>query len=204
MKNHLSTLLTVAAIMLLISCNGRKEQNEVPEVQNPEALQDESKLRSFSRKGSINLLNELYAELVEKSPELKELEKELSDIQGISYDNQKLFHLYDIKSDQFYANANGFASDIKDSISKKKILAFIENSSKKYDSKTKEIQALVKEIADSHNTIKDNHTILKIVLTLAILEKYQNENLPKTDKFLETIEKQKQLNTKVTAKTPSY
>ena len=75
------------------------------------------------------------------------------------------------------------------SISKKKILAFIENSSKKYDSKTKELQALVKEIADSHNTINDNHTIMKIVLTLAILEKYQNENLPKTDKFLETIEK---------------
>lgn len=203
MKNQLSTLLTVAAIMLLISCNGRKEQDEVPEVQNPEALQDKSELRSLTRKGS-DLVDELYAELVEKSPELKELEKELADFEEVPSVTQNLFYRYDVKSNQFYANANGFASDIKDSISKKKILAFIENSSKKYDSKTKELQALVKEIENSENTIKDNHTIMKIVLTLGILEKYQNENLPKTDKFLETIEKQKQLNAKVTAKTPSY
>ena len=203
MKNYLSTLLTLAAIMLLISCNGRKEQNEVPKVQNPEALQDKSELRSLTRKGS-DLVDELYAELVEKSPELKELEKELADFEEVPSVTQNLFYRYDVKSNQFYANANGFASDIKDSISKKKILDFIENSSKKYDSKTKELQALVNEIADSHNTINDNHTILKIVLTLGILEKYQNENLPKTDKFLETIEMQKQLNAKVTAKTPNY
>lgn len=203
MKNYLSISLTVAAIMLLISCDRKKEQNEVPEVQNPEALQDKSELRSLTRKGS-DLVDELYAELVENSPELKELEKELADFDEVPSVTQNLFYRYDVKSNQFYANANGFASDIKDSISKKKILAFIENSSKKYDSKTKELQALVKEIADSENTIKDNHTILKIVLTLGILEKYQNENLPKTDKFLETIEKQKQLNGKVTAKTPSY
>ena len=203
MKNHLSTLLTLAAIILLISCNGRKEQNEVPKVQNPEALQDKSELRSLTRKGS-DLVDELYAELVEKSPELKELEKELADFEEVPSVTQNLFYRYDVKSNQFYANANGFASDIKDSISKKKILAFIENSSKKYDSKTKELQALVKEITNSENTIKDNHTILKIVLTLGILEKYQNENLPKTDKFLETIEMQKQLNAKVTAKTPNY
>jgi hypothetical protein len=203
MKKHLLSLLVITSIFMMVSCNGNENENRNSEVQNPEALQDEIKLKSLSKRGG-NLIDELYAELVEKTPELKKLETELETFQEMPSETQNIFYNYDRKSSQFYGNATGFANQITDSISKKRILALIKKSNEKYDSESKEINELVKQISNSQNSIQDNHNILKIVLTIPLIEKYQKENLPKKKVFLKTIAEQKELNKKITEKTPKY
>ena len=188
---------------MLVSCNGNENENKNSEAQNPEALQDNIKLRSLSKRGG-NLIDELYAELVEKTPELKKLEAELETFQETQSETQNIFYNYDEKSIQFYKNASGFTNRITDSLSKKRILALIEKSNKKYDSESEEINELVKQISNSQNSIQDNHNILKIVLTIPLIEKYQKESLPKKEVFLKTIAKQKELNKKIIEKTPKY
>ena len=203
MKKHLLSLLVITSIFMLVSCNGNENENKSSEAQNPEALQDNIKLRSLSKRGG-NLIDELYAELVEKTPELKKLETELETFQETQSETQNIFYNYDEKSTQFYKNASGFTNRITDSLSKKRILALIEKSNKKYDSESEEINELVKQISNSQNSIQDNHNILKIVLTIPLIEKYQKENLPKKEVFLKTIAKQKELNKKIIEKTPKY
>ena len=203
MKKYLLSLLVTSSILMIVSCNGNKRENRNSEVENPEALQDDIKLKSLSKRGG-NLIDELYAELVEKTPELKKLETELETFQVTPSETQNVFYNYNGKSNQFYGNATGFANQIGDSLSKKRILALIKKSNEKYDSESKEINELVKQISNSQNSIQDNHNILKIVLTIPLIEKYQNENLPKKKEFLETIAKQKALNQKIREKTPKY
>ncbi|REG98508.1 hypothetical protein [Flavobacterium aquicola] len=203
MKKHLLSLLVISSIFMIASCNGDKRENRNSEVQNPEALQDEIQLKRLTKRGG-NLIDELYAELVEKTPELKKLETEIETFKETPSETQNGFYNYNGKSNQYYGNATGFANQITDSLSKKRILALIQKSNKKYDSESKEINDLVKQISNSQNSIQDNHNILKIVLTIPLIEKYQKENLPKKKEFLETISKQKALNKKITDKTPKY
>jgi|688.fasta_scaffold132080_3 hypothetical protein len=203
MKKYLLSLLVISLIFMTVSCNGNQNENRNSEVQNPEALQDDIKLKSLSKRGG-NLIDELYSELVEKTPELKKLETELESFQETPSETQNVFYNYNGKSSQFYGSANGFANQIKDSLSKKRILELIKKSNEKYDSESKEINQLVKQISDSQNSIQDNHKILKIVLTIPLIEKYQKENLPKKKEFLETIAKQKELIQKISEKTPKY
>ena len=80
MKKYLLSLLIISLIFMTVSCNGNQNENRNSEVQNPEALQDDIKLKSLSKRGG-NLIDELYAELVEKTPELKKLETELESFQ---------------------------------------------------------------------------------------------------------------------------
>lgn len=203
MKKYLLSLLAILSILLVFSCNENKSENNNSEVQNPEALQDDIKLKSLTKRG-VNLIDELYAELVEINPELKKLETELETFQETPSETQNIFFNYNGKSNQYYGNATGFANQISYSISKKRIIALIKKSNEKYDSQSKEINELVKEISNSQNSIQGNHNILKIVLTIPLIEKYQKENLPKKEKFLETIVKQKAMNKKITEKTPKY
>jgi hypothetical protein len=178
MKKYLLSLLVISLIFMTVSCNGNQNENRNSEVQNPEALQDDIKLKSLSKRGG-NLIDELYSELVEKTPELKKLETELESFQETPSETQNVFYNYNGKSSQFYGSANGFANQIKDSLSKKRILELIKKSNEKYDSESK-------------------------VLTIPLIEKYQKENLPKKKEFLETIAKQKELIQKISEKTPKY
>lgn len=203
MKKYLFSLLVISSVFIIVSCNGNKDGSENSEVQNSEALQDGIKLKSLSKRGG-NLIEDLYAELVEKTPELKELETELETFQETPSETQNIFYNYNGKSNQFYGNATGLTNQITDSLSKRRILALIKKSNEKYDSESKEIKELVKEISNSQNSIQDNHTILKIVLTIPLIENYQKENSPKKKHFLETIAKQKALNKKIEEKTPKY
>ena len=182
MKKYLLSLLVISLIFMTVSCNGNQNENRNSEVQNPEALQDDIKLKSLSKRGG-NLIDELYSELVEKTPELKKLETELESFQETPSETQNVFYNYNGKSSQFYGSANGFANQIKDSLSKKRILELIKKSNEKYDSESKEINQLVKQISDSQNSIQDNHKILKIVLTIPLIEKYQKKIYQKRKSF---------------------
>lgn len=203
MKKYLLSSFLISTIFILVSCDRSKQENRNSNVENPEALQDNIKLKNLTKRGG-NLVDNLYSELVEKTPELKKLETELEAFQETPSETQNIFQNYDGKSNRFYGNATGFANQITDSLSKKRILAFIKKSNEKYDSESKELKELVKQISNSQNSIQDNHNILKIVLTIPLIEKYQKENLPKKNEFLEIIAKQKALNQKIKQKTPKY
>jgi len=193
-------LLIIFIFVFFISCNENKQQTENNEIQTPKSLQDDSGLKSLKRGG--NLVNELYNELVEKSPELKKLESDLEEFQNIPSETQTIFYNYNGKSSIFYGNAEGLANQIKDSLTKKRVLEMIKRSNDKYNLKSKDIDQLVKQISSSETTIEDNHNVLKIALTIPLIEKYQDENLPKKEKFVETISKQKDFNDKILSNTP--
>ncbi len=96
------------------------------------------------------------------------------------------------------------AASITDSLLKNKILLLIKASNNKYLAKTSMLNTLMNQINTNDATLSDHHEILKIVLTIPMIEKYQDENMPDEKEFKEKIKQQEELIKVVDSLTPPY
>jgi hypothetical protein len=194
--------ITIFSLIILASCGRKETNNGNSKNEIPEALQEGSIDLKRYAKWNNNLTEELYQELVNKSPELKSLETEIEEFNP--NETQDKFLKYNQKSDNYYRSAENYAKAITDSVTKNKILDLIKKSGEKYSGKTIELNSLLKNIHEKQNSINDYHNILKIVLTIPIIEKYQNENLPTKSEFEKVIENENKLIEKTKKITPKY
>ncbi|QBZ98252.1 hypothetical protein [Flavobacterium sangjuense] len=191
-------LLLLLTVITLFSC--KNERAEAPNKKEiPEALKEKVSFRSGSRG---NLVEELYQELVLNTPELQQLESDIDNLD--TRETLDGYYSYNRKSIDFYASARNQAELIKDSITRKKILAFIQKSNNAYFEKSKELDKLSKTIIDKEASIEDSHAILKIILTTSIIVKYQNENVPKKKELENMIKREDNLVKRIQKQTPEY
>lgn len=204
MTNFRNIFGTIFILTLLISCGGGQTDNNNPTKQEtPKALQDDKlEIKSYSRSG--DLTEELYQELVGKTPALKKLEDDLDAFRPKPNELNDKFNQFDSKSNSFYSSANYKATAITDSVLRKKIISIIMTSNKKYTSKTAELNSLLKQISNNGATLNDHHSVLKIVLTLPIIEKYQDDNKPNKKEFKDLINQQEKLILRTDSLTPKY
>ena len=204
MTNFRNIFGTIFILVLLVSCGGGQTENNKPTQQEtPKALQDSKlEIKSYSRSG--DLTEELYQELVGKTPSLKKLEDDLDAFIPKPNDLKDKFNQYDSKSNSYYNSANYKATAISDSLLKKKIISLIMTSNNKYSAKTAELNMLLKQISKDGATLNDHHSVLKIVLTLPMIEKYQDDNKPNKKKFKDLINQQEKLIIQTDSLTPKY
>jgi hypothetical protein len=192
-------IFTVLSLVLLTSC--RENESTDRNNKEPKALQEKSIDLGSLRSGN-NLVDDLYQELVNKSPELKVLENELDELN--TRDTTDIFYDYDQKSDAYYGSANNYINTINDSVMKQKILNLLHKNQEKYVSRKAELENLIKTIHKKRMEIKNYHNTLKIVLTLPLIEEYQKQHLPSKSPFEKMIEKENQLLLKTKKNTPKY
>ena len=195
---------TIFILTLLLSCdNKRMDNNATTKQETPEALQDDKlEIKSYSR--SSDLTEELYQELVDKTPALKKLEDDLDAFGPKPIELTDKFNKYDSKSNSYYSSANNKATAISDSLLRMKILALITTSSNQYSAKTAELNSLLKQISKNGSTLNDHHSVLKIALTLPIIEKYQDDNKLDKKEFENLIKQQENLIEKTDSLIPNY
>jgi predicted transcriptional regulator len=204
MPNFRTLSGTIFILTLLVSCGGgRTESDKIPKQEIPKALQDNKlEIKSYSRTG--DLTEELYQELVDKTPALKKLEDDLDAFIPKPGDLNEKFQQYDSKSNSYYSSANYKASAITDSLLRVKIIELITASNKKYSTKTAELNSLLKQISKTGASLNDHHSVLKIVLTLPLIEKYQGDNNPNKKEFKDLIKQQENLILQTDSLTPKY
>jgi len=200
-KNFMGTIFILT---LLLSCdNKRMDNNATTKQETPVALQDDKlEIKSYSR--SSDLTEELYQELVDKTPALKKLEDDLDAFGPKPIELTDKFNKYDSKSNSYYSSANNKATAISDSLLRMKILALITTSSNQYSAKTAELNSLLKQISKNGSTLNDHHSVLKIALTLPIIEKYQDDNKLDKKEFENLIKQQENLIEKTDSLIPNY
>jgi predicted transcriptional regulator len=202
MKNFRNILGTILISVMLLSCGGQTDK-EPTKQETPQALQDEKlDIKSYGRSG--DLTEELYQELVDKMPALKKLEDDIDAFEPKPNDIKDKFNKYDSKSNSYYSSSNYKASAISDSLLKAKIISLITASNKKYTNKTAELNSLLKQISKNGATLNDHHSVLKIVLTIPIIEKYQDDNKPSKKEFKDLISEQVKLILQTDSLTPKY
>jgi glutathione peroxidase-family protein len=175
-------LLYSFLFVLLISCNQhplKTTPNPSPEI--PQALEDK-KSADFSivSKSRVqnNLIDELYEELLQNNTQLQEIESGIKDINAHKQDSLSDFETFLEKNTDYYRNASHYMASLRDSSLKKKIEQILVSSNKTLEIKTAVHKSLIQQIENKSLQFADLHTALKIVTTLAVMEKYQQEHLP--------------------------
>jgi len=204
MKNLKNILGAITALTFLVSCgSGHRENNTTTIQETPKALKDDKlDIKSYSRSG--DLTEALYQELVSQNPALKKLEDDLDAFAPQPHAVTGKFDKYNNKSNSYYSSANHIATAITDSLLKLKIISLISASDEKYVSKTTALNALIKQISKNKATLNDHHSVLKIVLTLPMIEKYQDDNMPDRKEFKELIKEQENLIFQTDSLTPKH
>jgi hypothetical protein len=204
MKKTRIVLIGIFALLMIVSCGGEQvENNQRENKETPNALKDEKlNIKSYSR--TNDLTEELYQELVNNNTALKKFEDDLREYLPKPNELNEKFQQFESKSNNYYSSANDKTADIGDSLLKKKVTDLISSSSSKYKTKTTELNSLVKQISKNGSTINDYHTVLKIVLTLPLIEKYQDDNMPNQKEFKDLIPLQEKLIFQIDSLTPNY
>ncbi|MFD0748777.1 hypothetical protein ACFQZS_01400 [Mucilaginibacter calamicampi] len=184
--------LIIAAFAILLSSCSNPPAGSKPDQAMPKALQNDEKISdviSIKRMGYGNLIQELYDDAVSKDPELEKLEKELAAFNEVKGDSLTKVERFKAKSVEFYSSGSNLSETIADSTLRKKISAILEASNKQYQSKTNKLTRLSKFIEQNEADIKDYHTMLKLMVTLPVIEKYQNQQLLEVTKTANGIAK---------------
>ncbi len=130
-------------------------------------------------------MEDLYEELVKNSPELKSIETAIEMLTDNRNDSTKNFNFYNDKNEGYFIQGKEKLNSIKDTLLKEKIKDMLEASNIAYRSKTTAHTKFIENINTKMTSLEDLHCFLKIKTTLAVMEKYQTNNLPST-KPLET------------------
>lgn len=207
MRKFQNAFFVYVVLTIQISCNGptmvRPPKTEQKE-ETPKALQENS-LDVVSKSYRTNdLVQELFQELVEKNETLKKLEESISNCQSKPSSVKQDFETYNSKSTNFYNSAENCAANISDSQTKKLILKFISNSELNYQNGTNDFKNLIDQISKNGTKMEDKHNILKIVLTMAEMEKYQKSSRPSKKPLQELIQEQEKTMKQIENSTPKH
>eukprot|EP01133_Synstelium_polycarpum_P002683 gene2683-3102_t len=160
-----------------------------PEQDEPKALAEESSSMSIKRMYDVDLTENLYGEITEKIPELKQLEEQIERLRKAQEDSTKVFAVYIKKNELYYSSARQHMESIRDSVLKQKTRKLIESSQEKYRLNISRQQELLKMVMQKMNALNDLNESLKINKTIPLIEKYQKEKKPSV-KAIEGFSKQ--------------
>jgi len=139
---------------------------------------------------------------MEKNPELRKLEDNRNEFNEEHQNYLNRFDGYDSKSREYYRDAFSNAKAINDSILRKKIEQLLTKNEEKYKIIISKHTALQKDLSKLSSAIEDRLVVLRILLTLEQIEKYQKDNLPDTREPASLIRKGGRVSSKADSLTP--
>lgn len=188
---------------LLTSCESKKGGNTLEKhlaEETPEALQNNKVSSSF--RTSSNLVEQLYEEIARNNPHLQKFQENLDEYHVSKRNALSEVEQYFEKSTKYYASAKNLASSISDSSLQQRIKQLISISQKKNTANNHSLNAILQEIKSNNTSINEKHKALKIVLTLPLIEDYQNIHSPEGKSLKILIKQQDQIIQSINSLTP--
>jgi hypothetical protein len=174
-------ILSVTILFSILFAACKQSGNDVQSSPGtPESLQEKSNSEiGFSKKRMPeDLVESLYAELLEKNTDLNELEKTIENLDEQKHDSLNSFKMFDEKNTSYYNSTERYVRNIQDSLLRMKIKTIIDNSLKSYDQRIAANENLISILGVKDKALDDLHIVLKLVKTLPLIEKYQADNKP--------------------------
>ncbi len=173
----------LSALILIISisaCHQTEKAKPVDEkAELPEALDDSKKdVVSFKRYPSGNLIDAIYINLVKKTPDLQNLEDQLQKFNEGKADSLQAFNNYVSKIESYYGSANQDIENIGDSVLKARLKVLFAAEKGRYKLIANKFKILINDTDNENMVMKDYYETLKLVSTLPVIVKYQNNNTP--------------------------
>lgn len=160
----------------MFSCKKEENKNQIPDALNDDKISVRGSFRSYDE----DLVDKLYSELIKNDKELQNFDNKIQNTFEKSHEVKKDLITYDSKSKNYYSTAIENANSIKDSILKKRLIEVVKKSETKYNLSISNLKKLSGIIESNNASIADNYKFFKTSITLPIIEKFQQENLPKS------------------------
>jgi hypothetical protein len=166
--------IPLAFLLVVYSCSARKR--ETPSILEGKKID----VSSIYKKRGADLVDALYEEVVSNSEQLKKLEQEIKQLKATFPDSLEDFKAYHEKNVRYYESAEKKAYAITDSILRRTILNMIKESRGNYRDSIVPHSNLDSLISKRAATIDNLHNLLKLMLTLPVIEEFQLSNRPDT------------------------
>lgn len=173
----------VPVLLVLLCC-------EAAIAQTPKVLQSKDYTLS-NKKGSWDLVSNMFTELTEKNADLKALDEQVSWLYRNLPDSTILFENFIATNRAYYAAADNLTSQIKDSTVRKALELLIQQSKTQLAKKIATHKELRTQIEKSVDALNDQVFALKISRTLPLMEQYQDNNAalkPPMENILKELE----------------
>ncbi|MFT3679914.1 MAG: hypothetical protein QM791_06555 [Ferruginibacter sp.] len=184
--------LSIILFSVLSACHTKNVQDKAKPA-TPKALTNENSSYEISSKRSYDdMVESLYDELVSKDADLAKLEEKVDDLDKSKDDTTGAFQKFNAKNQSYFSSADRHANAIKDSVLRNKMKLLVSANLANYTASISKHTELMQTIESKETTMSDLHTILKIIRTLPLIEKFQKENLPNTKSLEGYISQQEQ------------
>ncbi|HYF30877.1 MAG TPA: hypothetical protein VD993_07145 [Chitinophagaceae bacterium] len=134
-----------------------------------------------------DLVETFYVDLVDKSPELRQLEKDLQANFRNAYEMESRFNVYNRPSAEYYNAAGHRANLIRDTALKAKTRAWIDVSRSQYNQRIAALSSLLRTLQERKVSAEDYNQALKIAMTLLMIEKHQQQGMPNAAEYQQAI-----------------
>jgi hypothetical protein len=185
------------AVMLLAICYGcsshAHKQPETPGHTIPEALQDDRKSSEFKKRAPENLVEELYAEQIDKDSTLQALEQKLGLLQQMKPDSLQAFRFFTDKNEAYFKQAAEYTLRIRDSLLRNETVAYLTNTVDAFNSSNSSLNSLANSIENKSLSLDDRHTMLKLFVSLSMMKQYQREGKPSEVPLEKLVQQQDKL-----------
>ena len=181
--------IIIPFLFLCIACKEKKPVNTKPVPSILEGKKVDVKSILSKKREGTDPVEALYEELISKSEELQQLERDIKALEEQQRNAVDSFKRFEEKNKGYYNAAAKKLDLMKDSVVRKKIRALIATSEADFAKTVGTHATLDSLLKKKTNTIHDLHLILKITKTLPLIREYQLEHLP-TAQSMEDFNKQ--------------
>lgn len=169
---------------LLWSCSKGESAGEAPPPQEatPEALEEEefSDFISYKRGRYSDIVQQLYAEALESNPELEALEERIGQLQETHADSLKAYRKYVENNAAYWRSIDGYIANLSDSSLQEELKVLFAGLENEYKEKLAPLEGKAEAIARKEQSLQDRHTLMKLLVTLPMMQRYQQNKLPES------------------------
>ncbi|MBN8666328.1 MAG: hypothetical protein J0M30_02415 [Chitinophagales bacterium] len=172
-------LILILTTFFILSCTETREKETTPKsVAVVEG--EESGLFSYKRSGSNDLVDKLFNEALKNDKRLQSLYEEYKKLTSQKLlDSTKVFREYYNNSLEYYSSSKeSYTPLIKDSLLRQITEDGISKSQNRFLLNTKQLSDLDSQLRKKVVEIEDRIIVLKLKVTLKMLEEYQKDGMP--------------------------
>lgn len=176
-------ILLASIITLISSCDSNASKKPDGNETIPPALKSDEISSRYLSSDRNDIVERLYADIVESSADLKHLEDRLDNLTEKKTHSMAAYNEYVNNNKAYYAQAGIHARNISDTLLRNQVWSIIAQSNQRFNAITSKHERLKKQIEDKETEILDLHETVKLLATLPVIQDYQKNNLPSSQQI---------------------
>jgi len=178
----LRLIIPVFFFSFLLGCNEPHRPQAISNTNDSEVLNKEPEpdlnYNSFSNRINSDILQELFDEEVNKTPELQNLVEQIKDMEQLKKDSLADYDGFVQNNSKYITAANDYIDQISDTVLKKDMKKTFSDFETSYEKKVISSKNAMSAINNKTIELNNQLMVLKLLVTKSVMQEYQAKHLP--------------------------